>query len=109
MKLFRRLFLALAVCMFVFSLARFALFREQLSREADASAGVSAEAYVREGWLVYSDGSRLCVQPLNGGQRLYVEGVSVGDLPEEDRRQLAEGLLLPDSAALLALLEDYTG
>ena len=106
MKLFQRLFLLLAAGLFALSLQSYLGSRSEAPREVSSSASGSAHT---EGYLVRSDGDRICVQPLSGGRPGYVEGLRVSDLPEEDRRQLAQGVSLPDEASLLALLEDYTG
>ena len=106
MKLIQRLFLLLAAGLFALSLANWLGTVPDIRREPESAASASPE---EEGYLVHSEGDRVCVRPLSGGRPGYVEGVRVSDLPEEDRRQLAAGLSLPDEASLMALLEDYTG
>ena len=106
MKLIRRLFLFLAAALFVYSAVGYISAEREQSRKPENTAG---ETVSTDGWLVSSDGDRVRVQPLSGGRPRYVEGLRVSDLPEQDRQQLSLGLCLPDDAALLALLEDYTG
>lgn len=106
MKLIRRLFLVFAAALFALSLQNYLSSQNGAPREVGSSAAGSASS---EGYLVRSEGDRICIQPLSGGRPGYVEGLRVSDLPEEDRRQLEKGLSLPDEASLLALLEDYTG
>lgn len=106
MKLIRRLFLLFSAGLFALSLYGYIHSRSDSAREIQSSAAASAPT---EGYLVRSDGDRICIRPLSGGSAGYVEGLRVSDLPEEDRRQLAKGFSLPDEASLLALLEDYTG
>lgn len=106
MKLIRRLLLLFAAALFALSLQNYLGSKNGTPQEVGSSAAGSA---LSEGYLVRSEGDRICVQPLSGGRPGYIEGLRVSDLPEEDRRQLAQGLSLPDEASLLALLEDYTG
>lgn len=106
MKLFRRLFLLLAAGVFALSLQNYLNLQSQTPQEVGSTAVGTAPS---DGYLVRSEGDRICVQPLSGGRPGYVEGLRVSDLPEEDRRQLERGLSLPDEASLIALLEDYTG
>lgn len=106
MRMIGRLFLVIAAGLFILSLAGYLKVGAPVSREPDSLAsGAPADG----GYLVHSEGDRVCVRPLSGGRPGYVEGLRVSDLPEEDRRQLAAGLSLPDEESLLALLEDYTG
>ena len=106
MKLFKRLFLLAAAGLFALSLMNYIDHHGAVPREVEtSSAGSSAS----EGYLVVGEGDRVCIRPLGGGIVRYVEGVRVSDLPAADREQLARGFTLPDEAALLALLEDYTG
>lgn len=106
MKLIRRSFLFFAAVMFALSLARWLDTRELPPREQQSVSAAQSES---GGYLVRSEGDRVCVVPATGGHPLYLEGVKVSDLPEADRLQLAAGFALPDDDALLALLEDYTG
>jgi len=106
MKLAKGLFLFFSAGMFILSAVSYLSRHTDTPREVEtASAGASAT----EGYLVCSEGNRVCVRPLDGGAARFVEGVLVSDLPPADREQLSRGLVLPDQAALLALLEDYTG
>jgi|GEM_PF-1738929 len=106
MKLIRRMFLFIAAVLFALSAARYLAAENRAPRDPGGrEASLSAE----EGYLVRSEGNRVRVTPVGGGRAAYMDGVLVSDLPEADRRQLAEGFRLPDDDALLALLEDYTG
>ncbi len=104
MKLFKRLFLFFSAVLFALSLSR-----HMDPPVSSPLRGTDTAAVCTGGYDVRSEGNRIRVQPLSGGQPRYVEGVLVTDLPEADRLQLAEGFSVPDDAALLALLEDYTG
>lgn len=106
MKLAKRLFLLFAAGLFVLSLINYLEHHADMPREVETT---SAGSPAGEGYLVRSEGRRLCVQSLGGGSVRYIEGICVSDLPPADREQLARGFTLPDEAALLALLEDYTG
>lgn len=108
MKLAKRLFLLFSAAMFALSLVNFLRHNTDEPQELNAEAASAASAS-SEGFLVRSEGDRICIQPTGGGIVRYVDGVRVSDLPEADRLQLAHGFTLPDEAALLALLEDYTG
>ena len=104
MKLIKRLFLLFAAGVFVLSLMNYLEHREP--REVHSSAAGSS---VSGGYLVLGEGQRISVRPVGGGPVRYVEGVLISDLPQADREQLARGFTIPDEAALIALLEDYTG
>lgn len=106
MKIAKRLFLFAAAILFALSLMNYIDHHGKLPREVETAAAGSSAA---EGYHVSSEGNRVCIQPLDGGIVRYVDGLKVSDLPEADRLQLARGFTLPDEAALLALLEDYTG
>jgi len=106
MKLIRRLFLFFSAVLFAMSLGDWMDARQSSSREIPGSSSVQP---ADSGYLVRSDGDRVCVTSLSGGRSLYLEGIKVSDLPEADRLQLAAGFSLPDDDALLALFEDYTG
>ena len=106
MKMLCRLFLLLAAGLFILSLYNYLDTDRRSPQEPDS---LFSGAQAGEGWLVHSEGDRVCIRPLSGGRPGYVEGVRVSDLPEEDRQQLAVGFSLPDERSLLALLEDYTG
>ncbi len=106
MKLAKRLFLLFAAGLFALSLLNYLEHNADASRHTDAPAQSSP---AKEGYFVQSEGLRICIRPLSGGPTRYAEGICVSDLPGADREQLACGFTLPDDAALLALLEDYTG
>ncbi len=109
MKLVKRLFLVFSAVMFALALLGYLRQEPERSRSSREPETVMAGSSREEGYFVRSEGLRLRVQPLGGGAARYIEGICVADLPAADREQLALGLTLPDEAALLALLEDYTG
>lgn len=106
MKPVKRLFLLFAAGLFALSVVNYINHRADPPREVETS---SAGSPASEGYLVRSEGNRICVHSLSSGSTRLVEDIRVSDLPEADREQLARGLTLPDEASLLALLEDYTG
>lgn len=104
----RKIFLLFSAAAFVLALLMY-LSAGERARELSAPQPSAGNTRASGGYCLRSEGERLYVVPLAGGEATLIDGVCVSDLPEVDRRQLAVGLTVPDESALLALLEDYTG